>query len=398
MEQAEAGSGLQDVPGAQTMTNGSRPEDYEAYENAYEKGTERRQLSPENAGVESIALCASPGDFAPRPRQQTSERESVGGMIRKGVVDHQLGLSLNLVLLVALTYLMFPSLRQTVGAFCWLQYANDKSGSFAQGPRDLYLVAGFVVIFTGLRAACLDYLLLPLAGKLGIRQKKAKVRFAEQAYLLLYYVVYWTWGLVIFFQDTPPSDATTVTGFVNDLLISLWRDFPRLTLGASLKLYYLSQTAFWIQQIFVINIEERRKDHWQMFTHHIVTVGLLVFSYGYRQMRAGNAVLVLMDVVDLIFPVSPTPLAHKTTNANAVHSSRRYSVTLAGKQRATWPLGCSSSCGSLPVTSATSAYAGPSTLTSATTFSRTERTARSHHLRFLPKVVTASWTTFFNLS
>lgn len=40
-----------------------------------------------------------------------------------------------------------------------------------------------------------------------------------------------------------------------------------------------------------------------MFTHHIVTVALLVFSYGYRQMRAGNAVLVLMDIVDLIFPV-----------------------------------------------------------------------------------------------
>lgn len=313
MEHAEAGSGLQDVPGVQTRingtmehTDGSRPEEYDAYTSTYEKDAERRHISPDNAGVESIALCASPGDFATRQRQQTPERESVGGMIRKGVVDHQLGLSLNLVLLVALTYLMFPSLRQTVGAFCWLQYGTSKSGDFAQGPRDLYLVAGFVVIFTGLRAACLDYLLLPLAGKLGIRQKKAKVRFAEQAYLLLYYVVYWTWGLVVFIQDTPPSNAMTVTGFANDLLISLWRDFPRLTLGASLKLYYLSQTAFWVQQIFVINIEERRKDHWQMFTHHIVTVGLLVFSYGYRQMRAGNAVLVLMDVVDLIFPVSPS--------------------------------------------------------------------------------------------
>ena len=104
-----------------------------------------------------------------------------------------------------------------------------------------------------------------------------------------------------FIQDTPESTATTFLGKANDLLISLWRDYPRLTLGTSLKLYYLSQTAFWVQQIFVINIEERRKDHWQMFTHHIVTVSLLVFSYGYRQMRAGNAVLVLMDVVDLIF-------------------------------------------------------------------------------------------------
>lgn len=108
---------------------------------------------------------------------------------------------------------------------------------------------------------------------------------------------------MVFIEDTPESTATTFLGKANDLLISLWRDYPRLLLGTSLKLYYLSQTAFWVQQIFVINIEERRKDHWQMFTHHIVTVALLVFSYGYRQMRAGNAVLVLMDVVDLIFPV-----------------------------------------------------------------------------------------------
>jgi acyl-CoA-dependent ceramide synthase len=72
-----------------------------------------------------------------------------------------------------------------------------------------------------------------------------------------------------------------------------------------------------VQQIFVINIEERRKDHWQMFTHHIVTVFLLVFSYGYRQMRAGNAVLVLMDIVDLIFPVrsSSTDMIFNVTDS-----------------------------------------------------------------------------------
>jgi acyl-CoA-dependent ceramide synthase len=95
----------------------------------------------------------------------------------------------------------------------------------------------------------------------------------------------------------------------------------------SLKLYYLSQTAFWVQQIFVINVEERRKDHWQMFTHHIVTIFLLAFSYGYRQMRAGNAILVLMDVVDLIFPVSLSKSLIHQIFANTDHSLPRYSST-----------------------------------------------------------------------
>ena len=91
---------------------------------------------------------------------------------------------------------------------------------------------------------------------------------------------------------------------LSNLLISLWTNYPRLLLGASMKVYYLSQLAFWAQQIFVIHVEEKRKDHYQMLTHHFVTVALLSTSYGYRQWRVGNAVLVCMDIVDLIFPVS----------------------------------------------------------------------------------------------
>lgn len=120
---------------------------------------------------------------------------------------------------------------------------------------------------------------------------------------MIYYTVYWSLGVWIFVKDTPTLNANTATGWVHDLLLTLWKDWPRLAIGPAMKLYYLSQTAFWIQQIFVINIEERRKDHWQMFAHHIITVGLLVFSYGYRQLRTGNAILVLMDIVDLVFPV-----------------------------------------------------------------------------------------------
>ena len=167
MEQAEAGAGLQDVPGVQNFTNG------------YSK-------APNGATMESLAFCASPGDIEARKRRRSSsnrkqrpstpEKESIGEMLRKGVVEHQLGLSLNLVLLAAMTYAMFPSLRERVGAFFWLQYPTGSAGMWSQGPRDIYLVPGFVVIFTGLRAAFMDYVYLPLAGAAGIRQKKAKLR------------------------------------------------------------------------------------------------------------------------------------------------------------------------------------------------------------------------------
>lgn len=98
-------------------------------------------------------------------------------MLCKAMVDHQLGISLNLILLGALTYLLFPTLRERVGAFFTLQYQTGVPGEFLIGPRDIYIVGGYVVLFTAMRAACLDYVLLPLAGMLGIKQKKTKVRY-----------------------------------------------------------------------------------------------------------------------------------------------------------------------------------------------------------------------------
>ena len=187
MEQAQAGCGLQDVPAIHALpnshvngTNGSVPEKQIIYnpsglQNAPSK---KSRNSRAGGGVEDIALCASPAGFRTRKQKgQLPEKESIGGMLCKAMVDHQLGISLNLILLGTLTYLLFPSLRERVGAFFTLQYQTGKSGEFSIGPRDTYLVAGYVALFTGLRAACLDYVLLPLAGMLGIKQKKTKVRY-----------------------------------------------------------------------------------------------------------------------------------------------------------------------------------------------------------------------------
>ena len=71
------------------------------------------------------------------------------------------------------------------------------------------------------------------------------------------------------------------------------------------KWYYLVQFAFWLQQIVVVNIEERRKDYAQMFTHHIFTSLLIVMSYGSYQMKVGTVILCIMDPVDVLLSVSP---------------------------------------------------------------------------------------------
>ena len=86
-------------------------------------------------------------------------------------------------------------------------------------------------------------------------------------------------------------------------LEQLWTDWPVTHTSGLMKWYYLAQFAFWLQQIFVLQIEERRKDHWQMFAHHIITCGLLAASYTHHMTRVGHVILCIMDVIDILLSV-----------------------------------------------------------------------------------------------
>lgn len=87
-------------------------------------------------------------------------------------------------------------------------------------------------------------------------------------------------------------------------LKGLWIDWPIREIHRLEKWYYLVQYAFWIQQILVVNIEERRKDYHQMLAHHFITCALMFASYGYHMTRVGIAILCVMDVVDILLPLA----------------------------------------------------------------------------------------------
>jgi acyl-CoA-dependent ceramide synthase len=58
------------------------------------------------------------------------------------------------------------------------------------------MVFFWIVVFTGLRAAVIDYILMPFARKGGVKTARDQTRFAEQAWLLVYYTVFWPLGMV----------------------------------------------------------------------------------------------------------------------------------------------------------------------------------------------------------
>lgn len=91
-----------------------------------------------------------------------------------------------------------------------------------------------------------------------------------------------------------------------------------------MKWYLLVELAFLVQQIFVIHVEERRKDHYQMLSHHIITSTLLSSAYIYGFYNVSNVVLCLMDIVDFLLPVCTSDyLGRFISDTNVCNSQRR---------------------------------------------------------------------------
>ncbi|OBT81597.1 hypothetical protein VE02_09571 [Pseudogymnoascus sp. 03VT05] len=209
------------------------------------------------------------------------------------LLDNQTGFAFNLIALLFLTHMSMSKARPYTSKFFTLSHYNQNTGKYAAGHDDLFFMTFCIVLFSGLRAGVMDYVLAPLARMWGLSKKKEVTRFAEQGWMLIYYSVFWPLGMYIYCNSSY---------FLN--MDELWTDWPQRELDGLMKGYMLGQWSFWIQQVLVINIEDRRKDHWQMLTHHLVTIVLICASYAYHQTRVGNLILVIMDVVDLIFPLA----------------------------------------------------------------------------------------------
>lgn len=118
-------------------------------------------------------------------------------------------------------------------------------------------------------------------------------RLADQSFLLIYYLISVSCGLWIW--SSQPYWPFQAEGF--------FEDYPPTSLPGYFKAYYLIQIGFWFQQLVQLTIltkkADRRKDHWAMVTHHLITSTLLLTSYALHYTRVGNAVLVVMDIADV---------------------------------------------------------------------------------------------------
>ncbi|CAH0018053.1 unnamed protein product [Clonostachys rhizophaga] len=218
---------------------------------------------------------------------------STSARLSRWFIENQIGLSFNLLALALLAHIFIPKARTYTYKFFHLCYQNPETGDYGVGFDDAYFISMCIVLFTGLRAAVMEYVLAPLAKVQGISKRKLLTRFTEQSWLIVYYSFFWPMGVYIYCKSPY---------YLN--MRELWTNWPNREVDGLMKFYILAQWGFWLQQMLVIQIEERRKDHWQMLSHHIITATLICSCYSYHHTRVGNFILVIMDIVDIFFPLA----------------------------------------------------------------------------------------------
>lgn len=138
------------------------------------------------------------------------------------------------------------------------------------------------------------------------RIRHAVIRFAEQGWQAIYYLFQWSLGVVRLpyhplLATHPLIHALQYVQYY--LPSNLWAGYPHIPLAGVVKLYYLLQISLYVHGVLLLNAEAPRKDHWQMMTHHVVTIILIVASYAYNITRIGCLIMVIMDWCDIFLPV-----------------------------------------------------------------------------------------------
>ncbi|KAI1349041.1 longevity-assurance protein [Xylaria sp. FL0043] len=207
--------------------------------------------------------------------------------------EHQIAVSFNLILTLCLVHIYVPKERSFTTKFFTLSGYNPATGKYATGRDDFYFVGFCVVLFSGIRASVMKYVLAPFARYWGLSNKKRITRFSEQGWMFMYNAVFWSLGMHIYVNSPY---------FLK--LEELWTDWPQREMDGLTKAYVLAQLAYWTQQLIVVNLEARRHDYWQMIAHHLATTTLITVAYVNHHTRVTNLIFVLMDIIELIFPLA----------------------------------------------------------------------------------------------
>lgn len=127
---------------------------------------------------------------------------------------------------------------------------------YLKGLEDVYIVLMWIAIWTFFRESVIRFVCGPMGRFGGIKRTSALQRFGEQGYDVVSHLIAVVFGLSIMQNQE--------SGYRNMNMDGLWEGYPHYKLPANLKMYYLIQMGFWLQQVLTLHLEKRRKDYGQV--------------------------------------------------------------------------------------------------------------------------------------
>jgi len=114
------------------------------------------------------------------------------------------------------------------------------------------------------------------------------VKFCESLWRVTFYTFSFLYGAWCLYDK--PWTYDSILCFTN---------YPHHSVSSEVWWYYNFELGFYLSLVVSQFFDIRRKDFWQMFIHHIVTVLLLSFSWTCNFHRIGTLVMVIHDFADI---------------------------------------------------------------------------------------------------
>lgn len=119
------------------------------------------------------------------------------------------------------------------------------------------------------------------------------VKFCENSWRCLYYSYSFVYGVIVLWDKPWFWDVK-----------HCWYSYPHQSVETDIWWYYMISMAFYWSLTVTQFCDVLRKDFWQMFIHHVVTLLLLALSWVCNLHRVGSLVLVVHDCADIFLEVS----------------------------------------------------------------------------------------------
>lgn len=114
------------------------------------------------------------------------------------------------------------------------------------------------------------------------------IKFCENSWRCIYYTYSFIFGCIVMWDKPWLWD-----------LKQCWYGYPHQSVTNDIWWYYMISMAFYWSLTASQFVDVKRKDFWQMFTHHMITILLMALSWVCNLHRVGSLVLLVHDCADI---------------------------------------------------------------------------------------------------